>query len=59
MQREQDRAALGDWEAKEDEFHLNQAKVRAQIRIKEGRARAIDILAMNLRWVEEDGRGIN
>ncbi|KAJ3023662.1 hypothetical protein HKX48_001886 [Thoreauomyces humboldtii] len=48
LQREQDRAAMGDWEAKENEFHLNQAKTRAQIRIKEGRAKPIDILAMNL-----------
>lgn len=48
LQREQDRLALGDWEAKENEFHLQQAKTRAQIRIKEGRAKPIDILAMNL-----------
>ncbi|KAI8820011.1 cactus-binding C-terminus of cactin protein-domain-containing protein [Fimicolochytrium jonesii] len=48
LQREQDRLALGDWEAKENEFHLGQAKTRAQIRIKEGRAKPIDILAMNL-----------
>ncbi|KAI8585640.1 mid region of cactin-domain-containing protein [Geranomyces variabilis] len=48
LQREQDRAAMGDWEAKENEFHLSQAKTRAQIRIKEGRAKPIDILAINL-----------
>ncbi|KAI9003100.1 mid region of cactin-domain-containing protein [Gaertneriomyces semiglobifer] len=48
LQRELDRAAMGDWEAKENEFHLQQAKTRAQIRIKEGRAKPIDILAMNL-----------
>ncbi|KAJ3149676.1 hypothetical protein HDU86_006853 [Geranomyces michiganensis] len=48
LQREQDRAAMGDWEAKENEFHLSQAKTRAQIRIKEGRAKPIDVLAINL-----------
>ncbi|KAJ3052551.1 hypothetical protein HK097_006082 [Rhizophlyctis rosea] len=48
IQREQDRQALGDWEQRESDFHLEQAKTRAQIRIKEGRAKPIDILAMNL-----------
>ncbi|KAJ3114867.1 hypothetical protein HDU96_001528 [Phlyctochytrium bullatum] len=48
LQREKDRAALGDWEKREDDFHLHQAKVRAQIRIKEGRAKPIDVLAMNI-----------
>ncbi|KAJ3045854.1 hypothetical protein HDV00_006118 [Rhizophlyctis rosea] len=48
MQREADRQALGDWEQRESDFHLEQAKTRAQIRIKEGRAKPIDILAMNL-----------
>ncbi|KAI9021945.1 mid region of cactin-domain-containing protein [Hyaloraphidium curvatum] len=48
LRREQERAKLGDWETKEVEFHLEQAKRRAQIRIKEGRAKPIDVLAMNL-----------
>ncbi|RKO94757.1 mid region of cactin-domain-containing protein [Blyttiomyces helicus] len=48
LQREQDRLQMGDWEAKESEFHLEQAKTRAKIRIKDGRAKPIDILAMNL-----------
>ncbi|KAI8907604.1 mid region of cactin-domain-containing protein [Powellomyces hirtus] len=48
LQREQDRIAMGDWEAKENEFHLQQAKTRAQIRIKEERAKPIDVLAINL-----------
>ena len=34
-------------EEKENEFHLRQAKVRADIRIKEGRAKAIDLIARN------------
>lgn len=52
MQREADRAALGDWEAREDEFHLEQAKRRAEIRIKEGRAKPIDVLAINMQLAE-------
>ena len=53
MQREAELAQMGDWEAKEEEFHLEQAKRRAEIRIKEGRAKPIDILAMNLRLANE------
>ncbi|KAI8804018.1 mid region of cactin-domain-containing protein [Cladochytrium replicatum] len=48
LQREMDSAALGDWEERESDFHLQQAKKRAQIRIKEGRAKPIDILAMSV-----------
>ncbi|KAI7852594.1 mid region of cactin-domain-containing protein [Circinella umbellata] len=53
MQREAELAQMGDWETKEEEFHLEQAKRRAEIRIKEGRAKPIDILAMNLRLANE------
>ena len=35
-------------EEKENEFHLRQAKVRADIRIKEGRAKAIDLISRNV-----------
>ncbi|KAJ3092414.1 hypothetical protein HK102_007611 [Quaeritorhiza haematococci] len=48
LQREMDQAAMGDWKSKENEFHLEQAKRRAQIRITQGRAKPIDILAMNI-----------
>nr|KAJ3420997.1 hypothetical protein HK105_004747 [Polyrhizophydium stewartii] len=48
LQREQDAQAVGEWIAKEDDFHLEQAKIRAQIRVKEGRAKPIDVLAINL-----------
>ena len=37
-----------DWKAKEDKFHLSQALERAMIRIKDNRAKPIDILALNL-----------
>ncbi|KAI7868629.1 mid region of cactin-domain-containing protein [Spinellus fusiger] len=53
MQRDAELAQMGDWQAKEEEFHLEQAKRRAEIRIREGRAKPIDILAMNLRLANE------
>lgn len=53
IQRDAELAAMGDWEAKEEEFHLEQAKQRAAIRIRDGRAKPIDILAMNLRLANE------
>lgn len=34
-----------EWERKEGEFHLEQVRLRNQIRIREGRAKPIDILA--------------
>ncbi|KAI9340867.1 cactus-binding C-terminus of cactin protein-domain-containing protein [Obelidium mucronatum] len=48
LRREQDREALGDWERREDNFHWQQAKTRAKIRISEGRAKPIDLLAINV-----------
>ncbi|KAI8374525.1 mid region of cactin-domain-containing protein [Radiomyces spectabilis] len=53
LQRDAELAQMGDWQAKEEEFHLEQAKKRAEIRIKSGRAKPIDILAMNLRLANE------
>lgn len=53
IQRDAELAQMGDWEAKEEEFHLEQAKTRAAIRIRDGRAKPIDILAMNLRLANE------
>ncbi|EIE19628.1 hypothetical protein COCSUDRAFT_67727 [Coccomyxa subellipsoidea C-169] len=53
MQRE--RAVLEgvEMEAKEEEFHLETAKKRAQQRMREGRAKPIDALAINLFLMEE------
>jgi hypothetical protein len=48
LQREREMLQWADWEKKEDAFHLDQAKVRTGIRIKENRARPIDILSKNL-----------
>jgi hypothetical protein len=36
MQRDMDMENVEGWEKKEDEFHLAQAKLRSEIRIREG-----------------------
>ncbi|ORY57775.1 mid region of cactin-domain-containing protein [Pseudomassariella vexata] len=40
--------------ADEDKFVLKQAKKKADIRVREGRAKPIDLLAFNLRYVDTD-----
>ncbi|EDO39569.1 predicted protein, partial [Nematostella vectensis] len=45
LQREKEAEYFSEWEKQEDNFHLNQAMLRSQIRIKDGRAKAIDLLA--------------
>ncbi|KAH9936936.1 mid region of cactin-domain-containing protein [Amylocystis lapponica] len=58
MQRLAESAQMADWLSKEEGFQLEQERTRAAIRIKEKRAKAIDFLALNLRYVniadEED-----
>ncbi|KAF9346985.1 hypothetical protein BGX26_001495 [Mortierella sp. AD094] len=54
IQRASEQAQLGDWQAQEEEFHLKQAKRRAEIRIKSNRAKPIDILAMNIKLIAQD-----
>ncbi|PTB66026.1 hypothetical protein BBK36DRAFT_1203494 [Trichoderma citrinoviride] len=49
-QDEQSRQFVAD----EDKFVLKQAKKKADIRVREGRAKPIDVLAFNLRFVDED-----
>ena len=51
MQRMAESAQMADWMAKEEDFQLDQERTRAIIRIKENRAKAIDFLALNLRYV--------
>ncbi|KAI7834783.1 cactus-binding C-terminus of cactin protein-domain-containing protein [Kickxella alabastrina] len=53
VRREQEQEKLGDWERKEEEFHLRQAKKRAEIRIRNHRPKPIDVLAMSLRLANE------
>jgi Conserved mid region of cactin len=45
-----------EWLAKEDDFMLIQAKKRAVIRVREGRAKPIDAFVINLKLIEEDER---
>ncbi|CAH0477663.1 unnamed protein product [Peronospora belbahrii] len=37
-----------NWQEKEEEFHLKQAKVRSQLRIRANREKPVDLLAKNL-----------
>ncbi|OQR93444.1 hypothetical protein ACHHYP_02534 [Achlya hypogyna] len=46
--RLRDASEYDDWQAKEESFHLSQARVRSHIRIREGREKPIDLLAKNL-----------
>ena len=48
MQRMREEQQHAEWEKSADQFHLEQSKVRAKIRIREGRAKPIDVLAKNL-----------
>ncbi|KIY45883.1 hypothetical protein FISHEDRAFT_60737 [Fistulina hepatica ATCC 64428] len=51
MQRMQESAQMSEWLDKEGDFRLEQERHRAAIRIQEKRAKAIDFLAMNLKYV--------
>jgi hypothetical protein len=48
MAREEALIEAVELEKKEEEFHLQQAKMRSDIRVKEGRARAIDLVSRNI-----------
>lgn len=51
MQRLQESAQMSEWLSKEGDFQLEQERKRAAIRIKEKRAKAIDFLALNLKYL--------
>ncbi|XP_075241085.1 splicing factor Cactin-like [Convolutriloba macropyga] len=53
-QRGREREYFAQWESQEDSFHLNQAKLRSTIRIQDGRAKAIDLLAKYISTEEVD-----
>ncbi|KAH6915429.1 cactin [Coprinopsis sp. MPI-PUGE-AT-0042] len=61
MSRLQESAKMSEWLAKDGDFQLEQERRRATIRIKEKRAKAVDFLALNLKYVnppseeKEDG----
>lgn len=62
MQRMQESAQMSDWLAKDGEFQLDQERQRASIRIAEKRAKAIDFLALNLKYtspLDEGDQGID
>ncbi|KAK7954250.1 Cactin [Apiospora saccharicola] len=42
------------WMNDEDLFVLRQSKKKADIRVREGRAKPIDLLAFNLRWIDQE-----
>lgn len=52
MARLTESAAMSEWVAREDEFHLEQSRKRAEIRVRENRAKPIDLLAINLKWAD-------
>lgn len=51
MHRMAESAQMADWIAKDGDFQLEQERRRAAIRIREKRAKAVDFLALNLRYV--------
>lgn len=62
MQRLAESAQMADWLAKEEDFQLEQERMRAVIRIKEKRAKAVDFLALNLRYlnpISDDNKEID
>jgi hypothetical protein len=53
LARERARAEYQYWQKKEEAFHFEQSKVRSQIRLREGRAKPIDVLSKNLNLSED------
>ena len=53
MQRSKEAAQFEEWERQEDQFHLEQARLRSHIRIQDGRAKPIDLLAKYISAEEE------
>ena len=66
MQRLAESAQMAEWIAKEGDFQLEQERRRAGIRLKEKRGKAIDFLALNLKYATDgdeeeadDGLGLD
>jgi hypothetical protein len=51
-QRLREAAQYGDWEQKEEDFHMQQTKVRSTLRLIEKREQPIDILAKSILLIE-------
>lgn len=45
QQRSKEAAQFDEWQRQEENFHLEQARLRSKIRIQDGRAKPIDLLA--------------
>lgn len=54
LQRQKETEYHQQWEKQEDSFHLKQVKLRSKIRIEEGRAKPIDLLAKYINAEEDD-----
>lgn len=54
IQREKEDELFKAWMAKEEEFHLEQARMRSKIRVQDGRAKPIDVLAHYLTRASDD-----
>ena len=54
LDRDREQMAFADHAKREDEFQLEQSKVRAKRRVQEGRAKPIDVLADSLALLDED-----
>eukprot|EP00055_Hartaetosiga_balthica_P012215 m.58645 g.58645 ORF g.58645 m.58645 type:complete len:838 (+) comp7874_c0_seq1:69-2582(+) len=52
--RAQDEAQFGDWSSKEEEFLMQQAKVRSELRMKNGRAKPVDVFAKYIHEKDEE-----
>lgn len=55
MRRLAEEATMKEWTAREDDFQLEQSRRRAGIRLREQRGKAIDFLAINLRFADPGG----
>lgn len=53
LQKNKEAAQFEEWEKQEDQFHLEQARLRSHIRIQDGRAKPIDLLAKYISAEEE------
>lgn len=52
-QRLREAAQYGDWMKKEEDYHIEQTKVRSKIRLMEGREKPVDLLAKSILLFED------
>ncbi|KAI0987234.1 hypothetical protein GJ496_000727 [Pomphorhynchus laevis] len=56
LQREKEAEYYKEWEHHEDAFHLEQVRLRSRIRIQDGRAKPIDLLARYIDEIEGENK---